>query len=101
MLSMGFERLEPCVGKLASTVLMGVPRSNTGCLPGEDAFYTKHQIDLYNECGVDENIEYDRQLLAEYYKDDMVFSYSADNDKWEQEIDELFWECLKPLDYIL
>ena len=65
----------------------------------EDAFYTKHQIDLYNDCGVYENIEYDRQLLAEYYlaeyyKDDMVFSYSADNDKWEQEIDELFWDAL-------
>ena len=60
----------------------------------EDAFYTKHQIDLYNDCGVYENIEYDRQLLAEYYKDDMVFSYSADNDKWEQEIDELFWNAL-------
>ena len=44
----------------------------------EDAFYTKHQIDLYNDCGVYENIEYDRQLLAEYYKDDMVFSYSAE-----------------------
>ena len=60
----------------------------------EDAFYTKHQIDLYNDCGVYENIEYDRQLLAEYYKDDMVFSYSADNDKWEQEIDQLFWDAL-------
>ena len=60
----------------------------------EDAFYTKHQIDLYNDCSVYENIEYDRQLLAEYYKDDMVFSYSADNDKWEQEIDQLFWDAL-------
>jgi hypothetical protein len=39
----------------------------------KDVFYTKYQIDLYNDCGVYENIEYDRQLLAEYYKDDMVF----------------------------
>ena len=60
----------------------------------EEAFYTKHQIDLYNDCGVYENIEYNRQLLAEYHKDDLYFSYSDDNDKSEQEIDELFWDAL-------
>jgi hypothetical protein len=38
MLGMGFERLEPCDGKLSSTVLMGVLRSNTGCLPGSLGF---------------------------------------------------------------
>ena len=60
----------------------------------EDAFYTKHQIDLHNDYDIYENIEYDRQLLAEYHKDDLYFSYSDDNDKWEQEIDQLFWDAL-------
>jgi hypothetical protein len=30
----------------------------------EDAFYTKHQIDLHNDCDVYENIEYNLLLLA-------------------------------------
>jgi hypothetical protein len=46
---MGFERLEPCVGKLASTVLMGGPRSNTGCLPGREPFYKKASDLIYDQ----------------------------------------------------
>lgn len=60
----------------------------------EDAFYTKHQLSLHNNWNVYKNIEYDRHLLAEYHKDKLYFSYSDNNDKGEQEIDELFWNAL-------
>ena len=60
----------------------------------EDAFYTKHKIDFYNDHNAHENVEYDFELLAEHYKADLYFAYSDDNDKWEQEINERFWDAL-------
>ena len=33
----------------------------------EDAFYTKHRIDFYADRTACEEVEYNRELLAEYY----------------------------------
>jgi len=42
--SKAFERLEPCAGKLARTVLRGEGRSNAPLLPGSTQFVIAKQI---------------------------------------------------------
>ena len=60
----------------------------------ETVFYSKHEIDFYTDHRACEEVEYDHELLAEYYKDRLYYEYSEDNDNWEQEIYEIFWDNL-------
>ena len=91
MLSMGLERLEPCVGKLASTVLMGVPRSNTGCLTGREPFFTKHRIALDEITSNIDDLSYDFDLLSNYYREQIE---DEDNeDRIKEIIEERLFEA--------
>jgi len=93
MLGMGFERLEPCAEKLASTVLMGVLRSNTRCLPSIEAYFTKVYY-LMDKIRKDEEyhlIEYNQDLFRARYGDNFV---DVNDDDYDQELDSYFWEKL-------
>ncbi|WP_375319053.1 hypothetical protein [Candidatus Tisiphia endosymbiont of Oplodontha viridula] len=55
-------------------------------------FYTTHKLDF--SVTNSEDIEYNRELLAEYYALDRDLKYQDENDKWEQ-VDEMLWQDLE------
>ena len=60
----------------------------------EDAFYTKHHIDFYNDHNAHEDIEYDSILLAQYYQDAFDLDDMTDHERSSEAVDELFWHAL-------
>ena len=65
---------------------------NSG-LYGEQ-FYKKHTIDFGFNDNVYEDIEYNRELLAEYYEIEPDRNNSDEDDVWEQ-VEEHFWSALR------
>ena len=59
----------------------------------EETFYIMHKIDFYNDHAACEEVEYDRELLASHYVNDLGLEYRDEDDKWEQ-VDQIFWDNL-------
>ena len=59
----------------------------------EQVFYIKHKINFQEDDTAFENIEYNSQLLAKHYKNELDFEYKHEDDKRRQ-IDRVFWDYL-------
>ncbi|WP_367364111.1 hypothetical protein [Candidatus Tisiphia endosymbiont of Nedyus quadrimaculatus] len=57
----------------------------------ELTFYAKHEIDYHTDTII-EDIEYNMELLMEYYAPDLE-EYKDENDKWDA-VEEIFWDNL-------
>jgi len=59
------------------------------------AFYTKHELNFASNTNLWEDVEYNKELLAQHYQDHYYFTYDEEDegDKWDQ-VYEQFWEAL-------
>ncbi len=56
-------------------------------------FYTTQRIDMTHSSFDNEDVEFNRELLAQHYQDNWDFVYERQDDEWEQ-VENEFWERL-------